>query len=67
MLTYATLLLCLTLTGDTVSSDGSLSTNITSTCHVYIHLVLDIHTWGERPEPVFQSIVARDIPQLTET
>lgn len=43
MLTYATLLLELTLTGDTVSSDGSLSTNITSTCHDYIHLVLDVN------------------------
>ena len=43
MLTYSTFLLELTLSGDTVSSDGSLSTNITSTCHDYIHLVFNIH------------------------
>ncbi len=67
MLTYTALFLCLALAGHNISGNSALSTNITSTCHVYIHLVLDIHTWGGIPGSGAGSVIERKNPQLTET
>jgi len=42
MLTDTTLLLGLSLTGNNLSDLSAFSTNITSTCHSYIHLILNV-------------------------
>ena len=46
MLSYTTILLRLTFAGDIISCNRSFSTNITSTCHDYFHLILSIQLYG---------------------